>query len=237
MGWTSSPPFFCTATRTVTDLTNATLNQSQAWPPHCFKKAADPLPTDGTQIATHAVPSPEWATVAAQAAWCNAFVDDHVALAQGTLGHLQQTRCTLMHSINCVFRPLVAPLNWPTRQEPISCKKLAMGDGQWSMQKTIISWCLDMAQMTLTLLPHWAARLHKLLDSIPCHCMRIATKCWHQLLGELWSMVLALLGSHGLFSTLQDTLQQWETSHQLCLGAATHDFLDNFWWLAHDLTS
>ena len=36
---------------------------------------------------------------------------------------------------------------------------------------------------------------------------RIATKRWHKLLGELRSMVLALPGARGLFSTLQMAFQ------------------------------
>jgi len=56
MGWTNSPPFFCTATKTVTNLTNATLDRGQAQPPHCLKEAANLFPADGTQIATHDVP-------------------------------------------------------------------------------------------------------------------------------------------------------------------------------------
>jgi len=34
MGWTSSPPFFCAATKTVTDITNTALATSATWPPH-----------------------------------------------------------------------------------------------------------------------------------------------------------------------------------------------------------
>jgi len=58
------------------------------------------------------------------------------------------------------------------------------------MQKTILGWCLDTRAMTLMLSPHWAAWLQELLDAIPRHHLQIAAKRWHQLLGELCSMVL-----------------------------------------------
>jgi len=187
MGWTSSPPLFCTATKTVTNLTNATLNQGQAQSPHNLEKAADPFPMEGTQIATHNAPPPEpqgTIMTTAQATWCNVFVDDHMALAQGYPGHLNQTHHTIMHNINHVFK-LLEQFDQPTHQEPISCKKLAAGDGQWSMQKNIVGWCLDTTRMMLSLPLHWVAQLHKHLDSIPWHHTCIATRHWHQVLGEL----------------------------------------------------
>jgi len=163
------------------------------------------------------------------------FVDDHITLAQGDPVHLQHVRQTLLHQIDCVFCPL-NPGNHPSRQEPISTKKLAKGDGQWSTQKTVLGWALDTAAATLELPPHQAARLHELLASVPRSSTRISVQWWHQLLGKLRSMVLALPGSRGLFSTLQEAFHHWETQHQLQLCTATHDFLDDFHWLAHDLT-
>jgi len=101
------------------------------------------------------------------------------------------------------------------RQEPISCKKLATGDGQWSMQKTVLGWHLDTRALTLALSPHWAARLQELLDMVLHHQLCIAAKQWHQLLGELCSMVLALPRSRSLFSMLQDAFRHCDSRHRL----------------------
>jgi len=50
-------------------------------------------------------------------------------------------------------------------------------------------------------------------------------------------MVLALPGGRGLFNTLQVAIQQREGHHCIHLGMATHDFLDDFHWLANEVTS
>jgi len=136
MGWTSSPPFFCAATETVTDLTNTALQALHEQPPHRLETIADPFPTDGIRIATQpAFFSPNTnaqpSTNTAPLAWSDVFVDDHIALAQGNPVHLQHVCRTLLHQINRVFRPL-DPGDHPSQQEPISTKKLAKGDGQWS---------------------------------------------------------------------------------------------------------
>jgi len=48
-------------------------------------------------------------------------------------------------------------------------------------------------------------------------------------------MTLALPGSRGLFSTLQEAFRTTDMQHRLHLGQATHDFLDDFRWLATTL--
>jgi len=218
MGWTSSPPLFCTTTETITNLANSTLCQgSLDQLPHHLKEAANPCWNDGIYLTTHnappATPLPTTSTTR-PLTWANVFVNDHVVLAQGTPGHLQQVHQTLLHSIDRVFR-LLAAQDRHTRQEPISCKKLATGDGQWSTHKTVLGWHLDTKALTLTLPPHRAARLQELLETVPCHRSRIATKQWHQLLGELCSMVLALPRSHGLFSMLQEAFRHRDSCHRL----------------------
>jgi len=48
-------------------------------------------------------------------------------------------------------------------------------------------------------------------------------------------MTLALPGSCGLFSTLQEAFQHSNMHRCIRLHKATHDFLDDFWWLAATL--
>jgi len=43
MGWTSLPPLFCTATKTITDLANATLCHSHTAPLHCLEATANTM--------------------------------------------------------------------------------------------------------------------------------------------------------------------------------------------------
>jgi len=212
MGWTSSPPPFCAATETVADLTNQALRVGLMAAPHRLEQAADPLPPNEHRLATMHTPvlaHQHCANLATETptsqplAWSDVFVDDHVALAQGSPARLQQARRTLLHSIDRVFRPL-HPTDHASRQEPVSQKKLATGDGQWSTQRTVLGWLLDTKARTITLPAHRAACLHDILAAVPRECSRISTRHWHQLLGELRSMTLALPGSRGLFSTLQE---------------------------------
>jgi len=149
---------------------------------------------------------------------------------------LQQVCCTLFNQIDQVFRPLEAT-DRRTCQELVSLKKLVTGDGQWSTQKTVLSWILDTQQLTLALPPHQVDRLHDILATIPQSRTRVSAHHWHQLLGKLRSMVLALPGGRGLFSTLQENFCHRETKHRLRLRSAMHDFLNDFRWLARDLIS
>jgi len=212
MGWTSSLLLFCAATKTVADLTNQALGVGLMAAPHCLEQAADPLPPNEHRLATMQTPAlahQHYANLATEIttsqplAWSDVFVNDHVALAQGSPACLQQVHCTLLHSIDRVFRPL-HPTDHASWQEPVSQKKLATGDGQWSMQRTVLGWLLDTKAHTITLPAHHAAHLHDILAAIPRECSRISTRNWHQVLGELRSMTLALLGSRRLFSTLQE---------------------------------
>jgi len=136
MGWTSSPPLFCTATETVADLTNHTLHMNQPMLPHHLELEANPLPTDAHMLATtpaETLPMSQDCTISTHQplAWSNVFVDDHVALAQGSPMHLQQVRHTLLHSIDKVFCPLETT-DCPTCQEPVSQKSWpqVMANGQ-----------------------------------------------------------------------------------------------------------
>jgi len=52
MGWTSSPLLFCTATKTIADLTNQALCADLITALHCLKQAADPLPSNEHWLAT-----------------------------------------------------------------------------------------------------------------------------------------------------------------------------------------
>jgi len=83
----------------ITDLTNAALHSNQAQPPHCLKGAVNPHQADNTRIITHNALSPK-TVLENPVAWADVFIDDHVALAQGPLGQLQQVCHMLLHNID-----------------------------------------------------------------------------------------------------------------------------------------
>ena len=112
------------------------------------------------------------------------------------------------------------------------------GDASWATHKMTLGWILDTISMTIELPPHRTQRLQQLLDSGQPGQRRIATKQWHRVMGELRSMVVAIPGGKGLFSTLQEAFQDPEQHrHRLRLKKSAHDFLDDWRWLAASLSS
>jgi hypothetical protein len=70
------------------------------------------------------------------------FVDDFIAAAQGTTERLDRVRRILFDAINDVFRALDSK-DPAARREPISVKKLLLGDACWTTNKKILGWILD----------------------------------------------------------------------------------------------
>ena len=243
MGWTQSPPAFCTVTETIADLANRRLHRAQAYPPpHRLEALADSPSLDQVKLppslfggTCHSLPSlnPLLRFYPRPLAAVDVFMDDFIAVAQGSPAQLTTTRRHLLHAVDAVLRPL-APDDSPFRTEPISTAKLLKGDAAWAPCKKILGWVLDSQAMTLTLPPRRLQRLADLLESIPPSRRRLSLHTWHQLLGELRSMSLALPGARGLFSHLQHALRTQQGS-RLRLSAAFHRALDDFRWIHRHL--
>ena len=172
--------------------------------------------------------------------YADIYVDDFLSLFQGTAAERLNATRTLLNVLDQVLRPL-HPNDHTLRQEPASVKKLKKGDGTWSTRKTVLGWVLDTAAKTIELPPHRADRLLKILRSIKPGQRRTTAKVWHKLLGELRSMVIAIPGARGLFSTLQTAFATADdpTSHdgrrRLRLSKDVHTFLNDFRVLAREL--
>ena len=76
----------------------------------------------------------------------------------------------------------------------------------WGTIKLVLGWIIDTEHLTIRLPPHRIERLADILESIPRSQHRTSIKKWHQVLGELQSMALALPGSRNIFSTMQNAL-------------------------------
>ena len=248
MGWVNSPPLFCAATETVADLANASLPQASQARSHRLEDVADTLPQPDNisppttvQATPTVVPLPPPRTHTkhdkAPLEYIDVYVDDFISLVQGSPLRRKQVQRVLLHTLDTVFREL-EPGDNPHRQEPASVKKFKKGDGAWMTRKLVLGWLIDTISMTIELPPHRIARLHEILDSIKPGTRRVATKTWHQVLGELRSMVLAIPGGQGLFSTLQEAFRH-PSQHdgRLELTRNVHDFLEDFRWLAQDLSN
>jgi hypothetical protein len=240
MGWKNSPPAFCTATETIADLANQALKEQSAALPHPLGHRAATLDqlnqpqenmTKTTTFET-ITPDPSLPRPAPPVKEVDVYVDDFVAVAQGSSDDLNAVRNTLLHSIDAVFRPNQE--TDVTRAEPVSLKKLDKGDASWKTTHTILGWDVDTRKKTIALPQHRIDRLYEILDSIPPHQKRIGVTKWHKVLGELRSMSIALPGSRGLFSHLQAALNR-RVGHRVPLTMEVHQALADFRWIVNNI--
>ena len=90
--------------------------------------------------------------------------------------------------------------------------------------------------MTISLPPHCADRFRDILAEIPATQKRISVEKWHRCLGELHSMLLALPGSRGIFSQMQEALCH-VNGKRVTITRGVHEALADFQWLAKDMAS
>ena len=241
MGWSNSPPGFCTATETVADVTSCQLLQGRLAPDHPLESLASSRPprrqqptntrrvevAQATPVPTRPDPhlNPQRRR---RLQYVDVYMDDFLGAAQGNKAARNNVRRTTMHAIDDMFRP-TDHLDAPTRKQPISVKKLSQGDASWSTQKEVLGWLIDTEAMTLQLTPRRQKRLYELLyKDLPKARKRITVQDWHKVLGELRSMSLALPGSRGLFSQLQHALSTATPDSRIRLTEPIHQVLDNF---------
>jgi hypothetical protein len=247
MGWTESPPYFCAATETVTDVANQRARNNWRPPPHRLDEASDSLPT--AEYPNLNSPTCHSATATALPdtipnrdfrkrvlSRFDVFVDDFIGMGQGNRQQLTNLRRILLHTLDEVFRPLEAD-DSPSRKEPASVKKLLQGDACWTTRKVVLGWVIDTLKMTIELPQHRAERLAEILASIPRSQKRVTVKKWQQVIGELRSMSIAIPGSRGLFSLLHEALRHQEPGARIRLSRGVHDCLDDFRWISNDLAT
>jgi hypothetical protein len=245
MGWTESPPYFCAATETVTDITNRRLANHWKPPPHRLEELADTQPEDSLETETTVNIAAKCVPLATSTRPHNrrtrkrplqktdVFVDDFVAMAQGDKRQLSKVRRTLLHTLDEVLRKLDT-LDDEHRKEPASTKKLKQGDACWGTRKLVLGWIIDTILLTLELPQHRKDRLQTILQEVPRSQKRTSIKKWQQIVGEFRSMAIAIPGSRGLFSLLQEALRH-QSDGRIRLSRGVHDTLDDLRWLANDL--
>ena len=231
----TSPNFTCPLV-TPPDLTSATSTSLLVAPPL-------PGPTRDPTLSPVVTPpflgltrDPSLPTSQKPLAYADVFVDDFIGAAQDLdLNNRQRVRKALLHSIDDVFQPLL-PNDNPTRQEPVSMKKLREGDCSFGTLKLILGWIIDTINMTIQLPQHRVDRLAEILNSIPATQRRTSVKKWYSILGELRSMALALPGSRNIFSTMQHALTN-KAKGRIALNKEVHNALDDFRWMHNNIAT
>jgi hypothetical protein len=246
MGWVDSPQYLCAISETIADITNERLSRGPlAAMPHHLDTLADTPPEPVQRRPSKpplAIEPPEIRSCGPfqlPLNYVDVFMDDFILVTQLQKPDRLAARRTLFTCIDQVLRPL-HPSDNPFRKEPNSIKKLAQGDACWSTQKIVLGWLIDTKRRTIELPPHRVDRLNHILSSFPKNQRRTSRRKWQQLVGELRSMVLALPGGRGLFSQLQSVLTypgNAKPSDRLRLTRAVHDQLDDFRFLAQELSS
>jgi hypothetical protein len=185
MGWVESPPWFSVVDETGANLANAWLlrplntvpahrleDDCNTLPSSSASEASEPLHNPTSLLAPVAVPStpdPVLSDLRRPArilAKFDIYVDDYLGAVQGDSHRRSAVRRVLLHSIDRLFRPL-SPDDHPSREEPVSVKKLQQSDAYWSTRKVMLGWLLNTKAMTLELPLHRRQRLQEILDSIP----------------------------------------------------------------------
>jgi hypothetical protein len=246
MGWVDSPQYLCAISETIADITNDRLSHGPlAAEPHRLDELADTPPKPVQRHPAKPPPSirpPEIRSCGPfqlPLNYVDVFMDDFILVTQLQNPDRLSARRTLFNCIDQVLRPL-HPSDNPFRKEPNSIKKLAQGDACWSTQKVVLGWLIDTTRRTIELPPHRVDRLDHILSSFTKTQRRTSRRKWQQLIGELRSMVLAIPGGRGLFSQLQSVLTypgNAKPSDRLRLTRAVHDQLDDFRFLAQELSS
>ena len=234
MGWVQSPPYFCSVTETIADMANDTLTcgspVAASHPLEELAASAAPefdVPPCGTPMHCGWHPNRQ-----PMLSYVDVYVDDFLGLSQGSPERRAYVRRALLEALDQVIRPL-DPADNPARKEPASVKKLAQGDASWATQKILLGWLVDTIQGTIQLPPHRVDRLHTILAEVRGR-RRISLRKWRALLGELRSMMVALPGSEGLFSHLQDALSR-QRGGRIRVNEAVANELADWDWLANDL--
>jgi hypothetical protein len=114
---------------------------------------------------------------------------------------------------------------------PRKCSK-AMRAGRRSI--IFLGWLIDTVRGTIELPPHRLERVQEWFDLFRGQ-RGVAKKQWHQLLGELRSMTLAIPGGTGMFSHLQEALRLHDKS-RVKLTQAVHDQLADFEFFTRSLS-
>ena len=166
--------------------------------------------------------------------YVDVYMDDFLGLAQGHPGLRERVRSTIFHSIDDILRPN-CPTDSAHRSEPISLSKLAKGDAKWATRKILLGWIVDTVAETIELPEHRRLRFIEILENLHDR-HRVSLKDWHKALGELRSMILAIPGGRGFFSTLQTGFKQSD-KHRIRINKPMHDAITDLHHLALDIGS
>jgi len=197
MGWCESPAFFCTASETARDLAQAWLATTQgSLPYHPMESECMPQQIKLPNITT--------ATTTAFLELLEVYVDDFIGAIQASnLERLLHFTRAILHGIHAIFPP--PAITGHAGGDPISEKKLKLGDGTWAIQKEILGWMFDGLNRTMRLPPEKVIKVTTTITSIT-RSHFIQYKALERLHGQLQHAAIGIPTGKGLLSPVIATL-------------------------------
>jgi len=190
MGWCESPPYFCAATETARDVIYHLLASAHQLPNHKFTE------TMLSQVDTlHRLHDAAHVTNILEV-----FVDDFVAGTNAFhLEHLQYFSNAIIDGIHSIFPP--SEVSKHTGEDPVSQRKLQIGEGIWAFTKEILGWIIDGANYTIHLCPSKCKKIITLIRRVT-HMRACSLFLFQELAGKLQHAAFGIPGGSGLFSPI-----------------------------------
>ena len=235
MGWTESPPYFCTATETARDVIEILLPAAEDLPKHPLEDLMmENVPEDDMSISddddasASEPPSDSPSTLPAPQdidhdflsnlagvdfnslpteirTLIEVFVDDFIAATNN--GSPQHLRKLSRAMLHAIHSVFPPPdITGHVGGDPVSIKKIEKGEGKWNTTQEILGWIIDGINYTITL-PE--KKQEKIIDQIN-RCLKmnkIPLNTFQKLAGKLQWASLVLPGGWGLFSPLYMAMQ------------------------------
>ena len=215
MGWSESPPYFCTATETARDI--AEVNASRAigsLKQHPLEAHTLPSHFELDTVATAAgYKRPQPNEIAAHHTALHkrpkhnieVYVDDFI-LAVQTLDPeaLRHYSRAMLHAIHEIFPP--PSVSGHQGEDPVSVKKLLQKEGLWEHRKEVLGWIFDGITKCIEL-PETKAT--KILQQLKTTLRKKAVKLndFQKLVGKLRHASLGIPAGKGLFTPINHALK------------------------------
>ena len=190
MGWCESPPFFCAGSETARDVIESLL-QNETLPPHHFE-------TQMMKTITTTVIKTETSDCVTL---IEVFVDDFIGATNNSQpDHLLHISRAMLHGFHSIFPP--PSITKHTGEDPISQKKMAQGEGEWSTTKEILGWTFDGKNFTIKL-PDKKCNEIILMIRKMLQRKKSSLKKYQKLAGKLQHASFGIPGGASLFSPIQ----------------------------------
>ena len=190
MGWSESPPYFCTATETGRDVIEYYFNNYYYIPPHNLEHHLIKEIQKQQQHPSPTVPISKF----------EVYVDDFIAYTNDAqLTNIQRMARALLHGIHSIFPP--PGVSGHNGEEPISIKKLQELEGMFQNKKEVLGWMFNGKDFTIYLPDK---KVQKILENLQ-HLLQKKLATLNELekiQGQLIHASIGIPGGRGTLSPL-----------------------------------